>query len=219
MDSGPETARQLAAAQEENERLAAELKRCKADLAALTGPRPAPTLRRTLSTPKNVALTEEELAAMHATFSLFAGSSGTVKAADLQHLHQALGEPLSDEEAREAVAIMAGGRDAADFDAFVDYWVSTGPYGDRYHRLRAVPSAFTMSTPSSAVAADSGAAAAPAAGGAGAAFVSSPVAMDPETREHRRQWYQVRFRWKGSIQWPWAVLHSLHDGPDGRSHC
>lgn len=198
MESDAQLVRELHAElitrREENERLVKELKQCKAELAAATAAKHAPALRRTLSTPKSaVPLTDEELAAMHATFSLFAGDSGAVKAADLQRLHQALGEPLSDEEAREAVAIMAGGREAADFDAFLNYWASTGPYGDRYPRLLTPASSAAAASPASA--APSGAAAAPVSGGAGSAaagaLVPSPLAVDPETRERKRQWYQV----------------------------
>lgn len=79
-----------------------------------------------LASGKEVRLTETELASMRAIFSLFdRDGSGTISAADLQALHSKLGEPLTDEEAKEAIKDFGHGKDSLSFEDFLELWEGT----------------------------------------------------------------------------------------------
>ena len=71
------------------------------------GPAPVPVPR----------VTDDELVAMRKVFALFDSSGhGIIDARDLQALHQKLGEPITDDEAKEAVEQISRGRDVITFE-------------------------------------------------------------------------------------------------------
>jgi len=174
-----------------------------------------------LSSGLEVRITEAEMHAMRAIFGLFdRDGSGTISAADLRALHQKLGEPITEEEAKDAVRDIGQGRDVITFDDFVMYWDGTHPSlratvtanpvvaakfkyttGAGAAGASAAPSSAVVSRASSFDGADVLASALPSAGGlpsashgAGAGgFMLSP-SVDAATRERKRQWYQARFK-------------------------
>lgn len=63
---------------------------------------------------------------MRSVFSLFdPDGTGTINASDLRRLHDKLGEPISEEEARDAVAMLAHGADRVSFADFLAFWDGT----------------------------------------------------------------------------------------------
>ncbi|ETV93681.1 hypothetical protein H310_12448 [Aphanomyces invadans] len=70
-----------------------------------------------------IALEPRELERMKQIFSLFdQDNSGRVNAADLKELHRRLGEPITDEEANEALAFMSPVDGTVDFISFMKWW-------------------------------------------------------------------------------------------------
>lgn len=70
-----------------------------------------------------IALEPRELERMKQIFSLFdKESTGRVSANDLKDLHRRLGEPITDEEANEALAFMSPVDGTVDFISFMKWW-------------------------------------------------------------------------------------------------
>lgn len=70
----------------------------------------------------------EELAAMREVFALMDDDAdGRISREDLVHFHAKLGEPLTDEEARDAVFSIGAGHDTISFDELATYWAGTHP--------------------------------------------------------------------------------------------
>ncbi|KAH9147186.1 hypothetical protein AeRB84_008685, partial [Aphanomyces euteiches] len=70
-----------------------------------------------------IALEPRELERMKQIFSLFdKDSCGRVSANDLKDLHRRLGEPITDEEANEALAYMSPVDGSVDFISFMKWW-------------------------------------------------------------------------------------------------
>jgi inorganic pyrophosphatase len=75
---------------------------------------------------REVRLTEAELASMRAIFNLFdRDGSNTISADDLRALHQKLGEPLSEEEAKEVIKDFGHGKGSLSFEDFIGLWEGT----------------------------------------------------------------------------------------------
>lgn len=142
---------------------------------------------------------------MRSVFSLFdPEGTGTINASDLRRLHDKLGEPISEEEARDAVAMLAHGADRVSFADFLAFWdgthISTRPtasaLGTPIHSasISEVLNAWPV-TASASTAASSGAPSGPASpsgravsfaagtaeptGGAGSGSASATAAAQP----------------------------------------
>lgn len=122
---------------------------------------------------------------MRSVFSLFdPEGTGTINASDLRRLHDKLGEPISEEEARDAVAMLAHGADRVSFADFLAFWdgthISTRPtaaaLGTPVHSTSnsEVLTGWPISATASAGAA-AASAGAPAAGSTGSSGPSSPT--------------------------------------------
>lgn len=122
---------------------------------------------------------------MRSVFSLFdPEGTGTINASDLRRLHDKLGEPISEEEARDAVAMLAHGADRVSFADFLAFWdgthISTRPtaaaLGTPVHStsISEVLTGWPISATASAGAA-AASAGAPAAGSTGSSGPSSPT--------------------------------------------
>jgi hypothetical protein len=78
---------------------------------------------------RHVLISVEELAAMRALFSLFdKDGDGLIGVEDLRALHRRLGEPISEQEAHDAVELISQGSkgaaacgDGVTFDAWLSY--------------------------------------------------------------------------------------------------
>lgn len=101
-------------------------------------PAPAPLRLQRVPTQHGdeVAIAPNDLKDLRAIFNLFdSDGSGTVTARELRVMHERLGEPISEEEAQEAIVAMLGrsstplagaGRDSITFDEFLLYWTRDG---------------------------------------------------------------------------------------------
>jgi inorganic pyrophosphatase len=104
-------------------------------------PAPPPRLQRLhTSTGQDVTISRADLQQIRAIFDLFdVDRSGNITAPELQQVHARLGEPITEEEAREAIVAMigqsysprpdvAGGRSGVTFDEFLVYWNRDSKY-------------------------------------------------------------------------------------------
>ncbi len=79
---------------------------------------------------REVRISPDELAAMKSYFQLFdSDGDGKITCGDLRALHAKLGEPISEGEAADAVAMIGGeaSSSAIDFNSFLAYWDGTHP--------------------------------------------------------------------------------------------
>ena len=95
-------------------------------------PPPTKLQRLHTSTGEDVTISRQDLQQIRAIFDLFdQDKSGYITATELQKVHARLGEPLTDDEARDAIVAMLGrytspyagaGRSGITFDEFLVYW-------------------------------------------------------------------------------------------------
>lgn len=109
--------------------LRAQLAAARGDLARSPGLRGHSHGASVLTDGRTVAMSADELAAMRSVFDAFDGDrDGRVSVSDLQRLHAKLGEPVTAEEAAEAVALLAlDGGSSVTFDDFAKYWDGSSP--------------------------------------------------------------------------------------------
>lgn len=194
------TASDVARLQEENRLLKEEVETLNAQLIAVRHDVHHHHHSKTsvLHTGKQVKISAEEIEAMRAIFSLFdAEKTGKIRAHALKELHHKLGEPITDDEAKDAVEQLGHGNDYFTFEDFVAYWDGVHPSQRALHEEDDVEM--------------SGAAAAGSSISTGSAH-SSPEAIE---RHRKRKWYQARFKFvKAKIANPKVGrIYAVEHGP------
>lgn len=149
----------------------------------------------TLSDGHEVKITSEELITMKNIFNLFdKDNDGRISKEDLRLLHQKLGEPLTDDEAKDAVSLLSGGGDSVTFENFALYW-------DNLH-VPDMEESITIPSSSNHTTTVTDGAMTP---------TSAAVHKD---RERKRRWYAARFKFlKARI--PTSAIGRIFTEPDG----
>ena len=127
---------------------------------------------------------------MRAIYCLFDKDNTGVSAGELRALHEKLGEPITEEEAAEAVRDIGGGRDAIDFESFCLYW-------DGVHPSQRGSSSGGASGGAGGALSRSGTEVTSGGAGSSSGGVVAPVGRrhrSLEERDKKRRWYQARFK-------------------------
>lgn len=135
---------------------------------------------------------------MRAIFGLFdVDGTGSISAKELRALHQKLGEPITAEEAAEAVTDIGGGRGYIDFESFCLYWDGVHPSQRAATKAAAAGGAGISRTGTELAAAGGGGATPTATPASSSSSVVVPISKrhrSLDERVRKRQWYQARFK-------------------------